>query len=69
MVWQHPLGTSIMTLEDTLLNAPTPPGVDTIVELPIGSPLIAIAKDTGPTVPPVEIATLVPNMTLNRALH
>ena len=68
-VWQHPLGTSIIILEDTLLKAPIPAGVNVIVELPIGSPLIAIANEIGPTVPPVEIAALAPNVTLNRALH
>ena len=43
-VWQHPLGTSIIILEDTLLKAPIPAGVGAfnnvsssiIIEVPKG---------------------------------
>ena len=68
-VWQHPLGTSIIIIEDKLLKATITAGVNVIVEITIGYPLIAIANEIGATVPPVEIAALAPNVTLNRALH
>lgn len=55
---------------DTLLNSAAAAGVDIIVVSATGSPLSAIAKDTGTTeLAPVGRPTLAPKVILNLALH
>ena len=67
---QHPRGTSIKIEENTLKNSLTAAGVTVIVQEPSPSPSIAIARESGPTVPPVAgTAILPPKETLNLALH
>jgi hypothetical protein len=53
---QQPRGTSMYVLVATLLNSPIAAGVEIMLVPGIGSPLIAIASEIGPTVPPVATA-------------
>jgi hypothetical protein len=55
--------------EKTLKNCSTAAGVTVIVVEGTASPSIAMAKEIGPTVPPVGMAMFPPKVTLYLARH
>jgi hypothetical protein len=66
---QQPRGTSINTEDLTLKYYSTAAGVTIMVVAGTASPLMAIAKEIGPTVPPVGTAIFPPKVTIKRARH
>jgi hypothetical protein len=66
---QQPPNTSRNKARETLLNYPVAVGVEIIVEVVTGSPLIAIAREIAPAVPVVGSPILPPNEMRKRALR